>query len=127
MLSDEKRVERKETRRHLSLDMLIEIEEREKNHGSLENKSLKRNQDTFSLISSELDPLEILIRQEHTESKPIVMALSLNLTDYQRKIAVEYYINNKTQTQIAKELGVTRMAVSYIMQKVQKKVVKTLT
>jgi len=114
----------KETRRHLSLDMLIEIEERESQRGSLESQSLKRNQEVFSLVSPELDPLEVLMQREQESEKPIVKALSLRLglTDYQKKIAAEHYVNNKTQTQIAKELGITRMAVCNVLKKVKKKV-----
>ena len=124
MLKEEERIERKETRRHISLDRLMELEEQQCSWGDLENKSLRRNQETFSFVSKELDPLEILIRQEESEEKPIVKALSLGLTDYQRKIAVEYYINNKTQTQIAEELGVARMSVCNILKKVKKKTLK---
>ena len=125
MIVKERRLERKETRRHISLDMLIELEERQNNQGSLENKLLKRGQETFSLISRELDPLEILLREEQTENTPIAKALSLGLTDYQRKIAVEFYINNKTHMQIARELGLSRPAVSKIIKKVQKKAIKS--
>ncbi|GHU97999.1 hypothetical protein FACS1894211_00980 [Clostridia bacterium] len=124
MLREERRIERKETRRHLSLDMLMEAEERQNKQGGLENQSLKKNLDTFSLVSSELDPLEVLIRREEENNKPLVKALSLGLTEYQKKIAVEYYINNKTQTQIAKEFGISRPAVSQLLKKVQKRVLK---
>lgn len=119
------RNEEKETRRHLSLDMLMELEAQQKNWGGLENDSLMRNQETFSLISRELDPLEILIQREHEESRPIFKALSpgLGLTDYQRQIAVEFYINNKTHAMIAKELGISRQAVSKIIKKVRIKVI----
>ena len=126
LAKEERRNHYKETRRHLSLEMLMEIEERESQRGSLENQSLRRNQETFSLISPELDPLEILMRREQEEEKPIVKALSseLGLTDYERRVAIEHYINNKTQTQIAKELGKNRMYVCRIIKKVQEKVLK---
>jgi DNA-directed RNA polymerase specialized sigma subunit len=55
----------------------------------------------------------------------LVKALSLGLTDYQRKIAVEYYINNKTQTQIAKALRISQQAVGKIIKKVQIRVLDT--
>ena len=122
MLADEKRIERKETRRHLSLEYLMELEERQNNWGELANTSLQRNQDTYSIVSSELDPLEVLIRREQEKNKPIVKALSIGLTDYQQRIAVEFYINNKTHMQIAEELGISRPAVSKIIKKVQAKV-----
>jgi len=125
MLADEKRLERKETRRHLSLDMLMEEEERYNNQGGLENRQLNRGNAMFSIISPELDPLEILIQREEEANKPIVkdLAASLDLTDYQKEVAVEYYINNKTQTRIAKELGVTRMNICKIIAKVRERVI----
>ena len=128
MLADEKRLERKETRRHLSLDMLMEEEERYNTQGILENRQLKMSNELYSLISPELDPLEILIQREEEADKPIVkdLAESLDLTDYQKKIAVEYYLYNKTQTQIAKELGVTRMNICKIIQKVRERVIDKL-
>ena len=120
---EERRVYRKETRRHISLDMLMEIEEQENLSGSLEKKSLKRNQETYSYISNEHDPLEILLQQEQERNKPLLKDFSLGLTDYQRKIAVEYYANNKTHAQIATELGISRPIISKIIKKVQIRVI----
>ena len=122
MLADEKRIERKETRRHISLDMLMEIEEQQNNQGSLASKSLNRHQDTYSLISSDLDPLEVLLEREELENLPIVKALSLGLTGYQQKIAFEFYINNKTYIEIAREFGINKSVVSRLIKKVQKEV-----
>jgi DNA-directed RNA polymerase specialized sigma subunit len=129
MESKEQRVERRETRRHLSLEMLMELEEEQNNWGGLESISLGRSRDErYSLVSSEPDPLEALLQKEQESNLPIVKALSsgLELTDYQKRIAVGYYIDNKTQTRIAEELGVSRMAVCHILKKVQKKVITAL-
>ncbi len=122
MQKNERRIERKETRRHLSLEMLMEQEERQNTQGYWENQSFKRNQETYSLVSSELDPLEILIQREEAEKAPVMKALSLGLTEYQQKIAVQFYINNKTHTQIAEEFKITRQGVGNVIKKVQKKV-----
>ncbi|MCL2675117.1 MAG: hypothetical protein FWE84_00770 [Firmicutes bacterium] len=126
-LDREQRIERKETRRHLSLDYLMELEDQQHSWGDLENKSLQMKQETFSLISSNPDPLEILIQREREESLPVMEALaeSKDLTDYQRKVAIEFYINNKTQTQIAKELATNKMAICRVLKKVREQVLKS--
>ena len=128
ILRNDQRIARKARRRESSLEMLLEQEERQDNYGRLENECLKRKQERFSLVSSEPDPLEVLVRREEEENKPLVKALckSLSLTDYQRTVAVEHYINNKPQAQIARELGVSPASVSKLIKKVQKKVLMKL-
>jgi len=123
ILRNENRIERKARRREISLEMLLEQEERQDNHGALESKCLKRNQELFSIVSKEPGPLEVLIEREEYANKPLVRALykGLGLTGYQRKVAVEYYLNHKTQARIAKEMGVSAVSVNKLIKKVQKK------
>ena len=107
------------------MDGILEQEERQNNVGSLENKCLNRKYENFSIISNEPDPLDALIAKEEGENLPIIKALmSLDLTDYQRRVAVEYYLHNKTQAQIAKEFGVSGVSIGRLLAKARKKILK---
>lgn len=66
------------------------------------------------------DPLELLIEREEEN---IALPLFTDLTDYQRRVAVKFFVEHKSQTTISKEEGVSRMSICRIISKVQKKVI----
>lgn len=119
MEKDENRINRKETRRHISLDMLLEREQ-EGIYGCLNNK--KSGDIEYRLASSNSDPLEILLQKEENGSKPKTKSLQeLGLTEYQLKIATEYFVYKKPQSQIAREIGITHQVVNKHIAKIRKK------
>ena len=64
------------------------------------------------------DPLELLIEREQPE-----LPLFTDLTEYQRRVAVKFFVENKTHEQIAREEGVSQPAVTKLIKKIQKKII----
>lgn len=66
------------------------------------------------------DPLELLIENEQPE-----LPLFTDLTEYQRRVAVKFFVENKTHEQIAREEGVSQPAITKLIKKIQAKVIGT--
>lgn len=64
------------------------------------------------------DPLELLIERERPE-----LPLFTGLTEYQRRVAVKFYVEHKTHEQIAAEEGVSHQAITKLIKKIQSKVI----
>lgn len=65
---------------------------------------------------------EEFLEQQEQQRRALPM---LNcLTEYQKRVAIMYYIEKMPQAEIAKAEGVSKKAISKLMQKIQKKVVK---
>ncbi|MDR1093724.1 MAG: hypothetical protein LBL66_06210 [Clostridiales bacterium] len=58
------------------------------------------------------DPLELLIEQESPR-----LPLFTDLTDYQRRVAVKFFVEHRTHGQIAREEGVSQQAISKLIKK----------
>ena len=58
------------------------------------------------------DPLNILIRMEEPDEKELLWERVRNLTDLQQKILMECVVNGRKHHDVARELGLTRQAVS---------------
>ena len=69
------------------------------------------------------DPLELLVEREQEN---IELPLFTGLTDYQRRVAVKFFIEHKTHEQIAGEEGVSQQAISKLIKKIQSKVITAL-
>lgn len=92
------------------LRLVLEGEDRlSRNHEEKE----RRWNIPYSAISEDWEALGDLTESvlEHFSKQEIVEEMLQILTDKQRKVIQEYYIQGKTQTQIAKELGVSRLTV----------------
>lgn len=117
------KLERKETRRHISLDEYLDKIQNLSNKIDIESRLVKVCCDRYEKDESTLDPLEILIRREEYENNPrLKQLLSLGLTEYQLRIAESFYIENKNQSQIARENRVSRVAICNLIKKIKNKV-----
>ena len=68
-------------------------------------------------------PEEIYIGKEEREEKENRF---IGLTDYQRRVAVKFFIEHRSQADIAREEKVSRMSICRLIAKIQKKVIKRL-
>jgi prepilin-type processing-associated H-X9-DG protein len=64
------------------------------------------------------DPQEMYIGQERP-----VLPLFIGLTEYQRRVAVKFFVEHKTHGQIAREEKVSKQAIAKLIKKIQGKVV----
>ena len=119
MEKEEINLERKETRRHISLDMIFEREQEYGTFGCFGSCS----EDVLQRFAiSDSDPLEILLQKEEDENDSQLQELAgLGLTEYQFKIAYSFYIDKKSQSQIARELGISHQAVNKTIAKINRK------
>jgi predicted DNA-binding protein YlxM (UPF0122 family) len=62
--------------------------------------------------------LELLIEQERLE-----LPLFTGLTEYQRRMAVKFFVEHKSKTMIAKEGNVTEAAVRESIKKITRKII----
>lgn len=67
------------------------------------------------------DPLELFIEKERTE-----LPLFTGLTEYQLRVAEKYFVEHKTHRQIAEEEGVSHPAITKLIAKIQKKIIRAL-
>lgn len=59
------------------------------------------------------NPLDGIVLQEtDAEEKELLREALTNLTSLQRKVVIECIVNQRTHADVAKELGITRQAVS---------------
>jgi DNA-directed RNA polymerase specialized sigma subunit len=68
------------------------------------------------------NPLELIIEQEDENPD---LPLFTGLTEYQRRVAVKYFVEHKPQEQIAHEEKVSQQAISNLIKKIEKKVIST--
>lgn len=103
MANEEKRNNKRETRRHISLNYLNEL--------------------GIDFESNAADPLSALIRRE--DEKRIHKAIA-RLSDKQQKLLCAVLFEGKTITQTAKELGLNKSSISRQLQTIYKKLKKFL-
>jgi DNA-directed RNA polymerase specialized sigma subunit len=91
-----------------------------------ENKRKKREVSLERLMSSgwdvpdpvNRDPQEMYIEQERP-----VLPHFIGLTEYQRRVAVKYFVEHRTHEQIAREEKVSQQAITKLIHKIQTKIV----
>lgn len=101
------RLEREEKRRHwrekkrgdISLDMLFE-----------------RGYDFPDPVNQ--NPEEMSIDREE-----MMLSVLCGLTEYQKRVAIKYFVEHKTHLMIAKEEGVSRQTISRLIAKVKNKII----
>jgi DNA-directed RNA polymerase specialized sigma24 family protein len=113
MVREERRIERKETRRCVSLDGLLAREGENGEDGRYE----------YLLADFEADPAVIVIRQED-EVRALQHPMFINLTVYQRRVAAAHYLEHKSPSEIAREAGVTKQAVAKLLHKIVVKIAR---
>jgi DNA-directed RNA polymerase specialized sigma subunit len=64
------------------------------------------------------DPMELFMERDEPE-----LPLFTGLTEYQRRVAVRFFVEHKSQAEIAKEEGVSRMSICRIINKAQEKII----
>lgn len=118
----ERRVYERERRHTVSLDVLLESEGKAAvGAGSGVGNILQK--DLAALASTDGDPLEILIAEEELSKMQNNPLLNISaLTDYQKRIAVEYYVHKKSQTEIAGELKISKQSLNRLIRKIRKKI-----
>jgi len=104
-----------------------EFEQDERRRIWRENKRKKREVSLERLMASgwdipdpvNRDPLELLIEREQPQ-----LPLFTGLTEYQRRVAVKFFVEHKTHKQIAKEEKVARPVITKLIHKIQKKIIR---
>lgn len=99
----EEQANRRETRRHSSLEQLVE--------------------DGYPIVEQSGDPLELLIRQEDEDR--LLNAMS-ELLPEQRNLLTKIFFEKKLPSDIAKEDGITNQAVYNRLSKIYTKLKKVL-
>jgi hypothetical protein len=67
------------------------------------------------------DPLELLIEQERPD-----LPLFTGLTEYQRRVAVKFFVEHKSKAMIAQEENCSEAAVREIIKKITRKIIKQI-
>jgi DNA-directed RNA polymerase specialized sigma subunit len=108
-----------------------EFEKQEYRREKREKRARQRHERSFEVLVESgwdkidpinRDPLELLIEKEDANPD---LPLFTGLTDYQRRVAVKYFVEHKTHKQIAAEEGVSQQAITKLIHKIQNKVIST--
>lgn len=107
-----------------------EFEEKEQRRVWREKKRRSREASLERLMSvgwdtpiKDYDLFDIITKKDEEKVKRPHL---VGLTDYQRRVAIKFFVERKTKVEIAKEESVSKQAISTLISKIQQKVIVEL-